>query len=102
MATLNNHTQERVNKAIEILIALGELPDLQVALTLLRNCASFGKLVYSLRVVPHQKHLSALCSYDSAVRDCIESFLCSSFSDEEWSLARLSTRMGGLGLRSVE
>ena len=25
----------------------------------------------------------------------------SSFSDEEWSLARLSTKMGGLGLRSV-
>ena len=44
----NNHTQERVNKAVELLTALGELPDPQVALTLLRQCAAFGKLVYSL------------------------------------------------------
>ena len=49
----NQHTQTRVNKAMELLKALGELPDPQVALLLLRHCASFGKLVYSLRVVPH-------------------------------------------------
>ena len=39
----NSHTQERVDKAMELLTALGELPDPQVALTLLRQCASFGK-----------------------------------------------------------
>ena len=98
----NRHTQHRVNKAMEILTALGELPDPQVALTLLRNCASFGKLVFSLRVVPHGKHTSALHCFDDAVRDCFESFLCCSFSDSEWSLASLSTKMGGLGLRNVE
>ena len=98
----NQHTQERVDKASELLTALGELPDPQVALTLLRHCASFGKLVYSLRVVPHYKHSTALRNYDNAVRDCIESFLCCSFTDSEWSLASLSTKMGGLGLRSVE
>ena len=69
---------------------------------LLRNCASFGKLVFSLRVVPHSKHGAALKSFDKAVRDCIEQFLCCSFSDSEWSLANLSTKMGGLGLHSVE
>ena len=82
----NQHTQERVNKVMEILTALGELPDPQVALTLLRHCASFGKLVFSLRVVPHRKHSAALRSFDNAVRDCIESFICCSFSDSEWSL----------------
>ena len=87
---------------MEILTALGELPDPQVALTLLRYCASFGKLVYSLRVVPHKKHQSALQCFDSAVRDCIESFLCSSFTDPEWLMAGLSTKMGGLGLRNTE
>ena len=87
---------------MELLTALGELPDPQVALTLLRQCAAFGKLVYSLRVVPHQNHIAALKRYDNAVRDCVESFLCCSFSDNEWSLASLSTKMGGLGLRSVE
>ena len=98
----DNHTQDRVNKAKELLSALGELPNAQVALTLLRHCASFGKLVYSLRVVPHGKHRRALRSYDEAVRDCVESFLSCSFSDSEWSMANLSTKMGGLGLRSTE
>ena len=87
---------------MEILTALGELPDPQVALTILRHCASFGKLVYSLRVIPHQKHREALHCYDNAVRDCIESFLCCSFTDTEWSLASLSTKLGGLGLRNLE
>ena len=98
----NNHTQERVKKAQELLSALGELSDPQVALTLLRHCASFGKLVYSLRVVPHYKHTIALENYDNAVRDCIETFMSCTFSDTEWSLASLSTKVGGLGLRSAQ
>ena len=91
----NSHTQERVNKALELLTALGELPDPQVALTLIRQCASFGKPVYSLRGIPHKDHATALQRYDNAVRDCVGSFMCCSFSDSEWSLARLSTKMGG-------
>ena len=97
----NEHTQNRVEKASKLLSALGELNDPQVALTLLRHCASFGKLVYSLRVVPHNKHVTALNNFDNAVRDCVESFLSCSINDTEWSLANLSTKMGGLGLRSV-
>ena len=84
-AFCNQHTQDRVDKAQKLLSALGELPDPQVALTLLRHCASFGKLVYSIRVVPHYKHKEALNNYDDAVRDCIESFLSCTFSDAEWS-----------------
>ena len=98
----NQHTQIRVDKAKEVLIALGELPDPQVALVLLRHCASFSKLVYSLRVVPHRKHRAALQCFDNAIRDCIESFLCCAFSNSEWTLASLSTKMGGLGLRRTE
>ena len=44
----------------------------------------------------------ALQDFDNAIRECIEMFLCCSFSDPEWSLANLSTKMGGLGLRSTE
>ena len=98
----DQHTQKRVNKAIKVLTALGELPDPQVALVLLRNCASFGKLVYSLRVVPHRKHGTALHNFDSAVQGCIESFLCCSYSESKWSLASLSTKMVGLGIRNTE
>ena len=73
-----------------------------MALALLRHCASFGKLVFSLRVVPHKKHSKALRCFDDVVRECVESFLCCSFSDSEWSLAGLSTKMGGLGIRNTE
>ena len=52
--------------------------------------------------MPHYKHKEALNNYDDAVRDCIESFLSCTFSDAEWSLASLSTKTGGLGLRSVQ
>ena len=41
-------------------------------------------------------------NYDTAVRDCVESFLSCSFSDPEWLLAGLSSKLGGLGLRSTE
>ena len=71
-------------------------------LVLLRHYASFNKLVYSLRVVPHQKHSSALHNFDTAIQDCVESSLNCYFSESEWTLATLSTRMGGLGLRSTE
>ncbi|CAL4144301.1 unnamed protein product [Meganyctiphanes norvegica] len=98
----NTHTQKRVDQAKEVLSALGEMSDPQVALVLLRHCASFSKLVYSLRVVPHRSHKKALQNFDNAVRECIETFLCCSFSDPEWSLASLSTKMGGLGLRTTE
>ena len=42
----NEHTQARVEKVKEILNALGQLLDPQVALTLLRHRTSFGKLVF--------------------------------------------------------
>ena len=67
----NEHTKSRVDKALEILRALGELPDPQVALLLLRHCALFSKLVYSLRVVPHHKQSLALQDFrHSCTRLC--------------------------------
>ena len=52
--------------------------------------------------MPHHKHRRALRNFDNSVCDCIESFLCSSFTDTVLSLAGLSTKMGGLGLRNLE
>eukprot|EP00973_Karenia_brevis_P058545 8153946-Karenia_brevis.AAC.1 len=70
-----------------------------VALLLLRHCASFGKLVYSARVVPHRAHAEALVNFDCAVRECFESFMCSTFDSSSWLLGTLSTQCSGLGLR---
>ena len=94
------HTTKRVAKAKTLLKALGELPDPSVALLLLRHCAAFCKLVYSCRVTPHSCHTTALNEFDASVQECFESFLCTGFSANEWSLATLSTSHCGAGLRA--
>jgi len=97
----NQHTQKRVEKAVQVLQALGEVPDPQVALQLLRRCASFCKLLYSVRVVPSAFHAEALKGFDAQVRACFEQFTCLHPDDEQWSQAALPTNSGGLGLRSA-
>ena len=94
-------TQTRVNKALRLLAALGELPDPQVALQLLRHCASFGKMVFSARVVPASFHTEALQAFDAGVRTCFEQFTSLHPDEEQWSQSTLSTDSGGLGLRSL-
>jgi len=97
----NAHTTERVEKATKLLSALGELPDPQVALKLLRHCAGFSKMVYSARVVPSVDHRPALKAFDEAVRACFEQFTCLSLDDGYWTLATLSTGKSGLGIRAI-
>jgi len=97
----NAHTQERVNKATHLLQALGELPDPQVALQLLRSCAAFCKMVFSVRAVAPSYHTAAVASFDDQVRACFEGFSCLHPDDRQWAQATLSTDRGGLGLRSL-
>ena len=84
-AFCNRHTEARVAKAMRILETLGEGPDPQVALRLLRNCAGFSKMVFSIRVVPASFHKAALETFDSAVRSCFEQFTCLHPDDTQWS-----------------
>ena len=97
----NQHTQARVDKATRVLEALGELPEPQVALKLLRECAAFSKMVFSIRVVPASYHTEALRLFDAQVRAAFEQFTCLQPDDEQWAQATLSTNGGGLGLRSL-
>jgi len=97
----NQHTQARVNKAVTLLEALGELPDPQVALQLLRHCAGFCKMVFSIRAVPASFHAAALHTFDDEVRACFEHLSSLHPDDEQWTQATLSTTSGGLGLRSL-
>ena len=83
----NVHTQARVHKALPILAALGELPDPQIALQLLRHCASFCKMVYSIRVAPASYHAGALDAFDTAVRSCFEQFTALHPDEEQWRQA---------------
>ena len=70
----NDHTQSRVTKACRVLEALGDLPDPQVALQLVRHCAAFSKMVFSIRAVPSAFHGDALRCFDDHVRKCFEQF----------------------------
>ena len=97
----NQHTQARVDKALRVLSALGELPDPQVALQLLRHCGGFCKMVYSIRAVPASYHADALRTFDAHVRSCFEQFTCLHPDEEQWTQATLSPASGGLGLKSL-
>ena len=81
--------------------ALSQLPDSQTALLLLRHCASWSKLVYSSRVTPPPFHVDALKTYDSSVLQCLECCCTGALSRGACLQATLSTKCGGLGLRSV-
>eukprot|EP00660_Eupelagonema_oceanica_P019686 gene19686-biopygen5325 len=95
------HSAHRVAEATHLLERIGDLPDPQVALLLLRHCSSFGKIVFSARVTPYDCHGGALADFDNAVRRCFERFSGLFPPDRNWQLATLATRLGGLGLRSA-
>ena len=94
-------THQRATKVQDCLDAIGELPDPQVALALLRLCASFGKMVFSARTTPFDVHQEQLLAFDNAVRCCFEQFTGLHPDDTQWLQATLSTKFGGLGLRSL-
>ena len=61
-AFCEHHTMtKRVEASEPLLAALGELRDPQTALLLLRECASYCKVVYSSRVTPPSLHPAAIC-----------------------------------------
>ena len=64
--------QQRVDKATELLDALGALENAQVALHLLRQCAGFCRLKYSARIVPPSVQTEAPATLDKAVRASLE------------------------------
>ena len=63
---------KRAAKVQSSLDAIGELPDPQVALALLRSCASFGKLVFAARATPDDVHQEQLITFDRSVQRCFE------------------------------
>ncbi|CAK9005797.1 unnamed protein product, partial [Durusdinium trenchii] len=97
----HQHTLQRAEKTKPLLQALSKLADSQTALLLLRHCASWSKLVYSCRVTPPPFHQDALQSYDAAVLQCLELCCSGPLTPSACIQASLSTKTGGLGLRSV-
>ena len=67
--------------------ALAGLDNPQVALLLLRHCASFGKLVYAARTTPPERHELSLVAYDQAVLEAFAGCTGINLSPEQWALA---------------
>ena len=78
---------------------LKRLEDTQVAYTLLRQCASFGKMVYAARTVPPEFHRDALAEYDASVQEAFGEITGIRKGGDTWLQASLSIKRGGLGLR---
>ena len=75
--------------------------DPQVALILLRSCASFFKLVNITRATPPSLISSPLESYDATIRPTSAECTGVDATDVAWDQAQLSIRRGGFGLRSL-
>lgn len=93
---------QRVNKAQPLLDAIGALPDPQTGLLLLRHCAGFSKLVYTLRVTPAALLGSSFKAFDDAVKHTLETCCTGPLTAQAWQQASLSTAKGGLGLRHMQ
>ena len=94
-------SKKRIDKIQSVLDAIGELPDPQVALALLRSCASYSKMFFSARTTPFDIHQEQLIAFDNSVRRCFEKFSGLHPDDTQWLQATLATSVGGLGLRSL-
>ena len=96
-----NHVLKLRNANKKLLDSLCKLEDPQVALHLLRTCASFCKFVYVARTTPPQLVHKPLQLCDNDIRSSLSQFAALQLTDAAWSQAQLSLSMGGLGLRST-
>ena len=87
----------------KVLSGLSEVAevDLHVAVTLLRMCGSFCRMVHIARVTPPSLVSDALEVFDEEVRNCFMLSTAIEISQAAWSQAQLSLRFGGLGFRAV-
>ena len=91
----------RVTKAKKTLDAIARLEDPQVGLRLLRNCASFCKMVYAARTADPAAMQEPFAAFDKDVRSCFTELTGFSPTDTEWTQAQLGLGHAGLGLRSA-
>ena len=95
------HVNSIRDRNSKLLARIAEIGDPQVALHLLRSCASFCKYVYLARTTPPEYVSDVFTRCDADFRDCLSRFAALQLPDHAWSQAQLSLSMGGLGLRSV-
>ena len=94
---------EKCSKAKVLFTALVEVAeaDLHVAVSLLRICGSYCKLVHLARTTPPSLLCESLKFFDDEVRHCFSTCIAADIPDDHWKQAQLSLSFGGLGFRSL-
>ena len=98
---ISSHTADRAAKAGDLLDALGELEDPQVALRILRVCGGFARMVHSMRCNPAHAQSAGLAMFDGMVRRCFSDFTGLHPTSSQWQQAARGFAHAGLGLRST-
>ena len=93
--------QKRVDKATELIKRIAKFENTQIGFRLLRNCAGFCKVLYSMRTGSPDSHENALAKFDAATRQGFESLTGLGPQGDEWEQATLGFKNSGLGLRSA-
>ena len=75
--------------------------DLHVAISLLRMCGGYCKLVHFARTTSTNLCNDSLKFFDEEVRLCFSSCVAIDVPDPQWQQAQLSPKLGGLGLCSL-
>ena len=75
--------------------------DLHVAISLLRMCGGYCKLVHLARPTPTNLCEDSLKFFDEKVRLCFSSCVAIYVPDPQWQQAQLSPKLGGLSLHSL-
>ena len=96
-----SHVKKLCESNRKLLARITKLEDPQVALHLLRTCASFSKFVYLTRTTPPLLLGDELSQCDNDIREAFASMTALQVSNLAWHQAQLSLARGGLGLRSV-
>ena len=97
----SSYIRDKRAEAKKLLSLLPELENPQVALSLLRTCGSFCRLIHIARTTPPELAKPELEAFDEDVRESFERSSLVQCSQTAWDQARLVTRFGGFGLRSV-
>jgi hypothetical protein len=93
------YSRGKIERWLELAEEVGNMEDVHIALTLLRFCCGFGKVVHLIRTVPSTVSGEVVKEYDKGMMDVVGKVLGAKLDEEACIRANLAVRAGGLGLR---
>ena len=98
----NKYVESKVRKLDTLFNKIPDMEESQLGYFLLKNCMSFGKMVYLCRVTPPSLHIDALKMFDDRIRACFETISGIHANDLQWNKATLGIKLGGIGFRKSQ